>query len=63
MNRLAPLITRSAPPQAAIRARALPRADWTAARLLETAPGLAEDFKLFATAWLGGLVFFGTLLA
>ncbi len=25
--------------------------------------GLADDLKLFATGWLGGLVFFGTFLA
>ena len=25
--------------------------------------GIAEDLRLFLTAWAGGLVFFGTLLA
>ena len=27
------------------------------------APALGEDLRLFLTAWAGGLVFFGTLLA
>jgi hypothetical protein len=58
MNRLSPLITRRVGPMA-------PALPW---------PGLApepardgakayEDLKLFATGWLGGLVFFGTLFA
>ena len=29
----------------------------------ETEPALAADLRLFLTAWAGGLVFFGTLLA
>ena len=29
----------------------------------EEAPALGDDLRLFLTAWAGGLVFFGTLLA
>jgi hypothetical protein len=29
----------------------------------EPASSLADDLKLFATFWLGGVVFFGTFLA
>jgi hypothetical protein len=62
MNRLAPLIARSPEPLRAWAGRAPspPRARASAA-----APAAlwTEDLKLFATAWLGGLVFFGTLIA
>jgi hypothetical protein len=67
MNRLAPLITRyarrPAPARALLLEDALPSADEAVARFLRSAPGWAGDLKLFATAWLGGLIFFGTLLA
>jgi len=67
MNRLAPLITRSQAEPASIRAQTAPvllsASDWSFAPLLRPAPGWADDLKLFATVWLGGLVFFGTLLA
>jgi hypothetical protein len=57
MNRLTPLIVR--------------RAETFAPALQLELPGLTEeqhselmnDLRLFATAWLGGLVFFGTLIA
>jgi hypothetical protein len=63
MNRLAPLITRFPERSAPVRALALPRA-WAESDLLSgTAPAWTQDVKLFATAWLGGLVFFGTLIA
>ncbi len=65
MNRLVPLIAR-APQPAPLRALARPAAtsaDLAAARLLGFAPAWADDFRLFATAWLGGLIFFGTLIA
>lgn len=58
MNRLSPLIERRVGPRAAAsplpapsRFDELPVERW------------AEDLKLFATGWLGGLVFFGTWLA
>jgi hypothetical protein len=58
MNRLSPLITRRAGPLAAARPReeAAPFAGTDAAAWL-------EDLKLFTTGWIGGLVFFGTLLS
>jgi hypothetical protein len=58
MNRLAPLITRRAGPWAA----ALPMAEAEPFAGTDAAAWL-EDLKLFATGWLGGLVFFGTLLS
>ena len=33
------------------------------AEAADAAPALADDLRLFLTAWAGGLVFFGTLLA
>jgi hypothetical protein len=63
MNRLAPLISRVPERAVPVRALAMPRA-WDGLDLLAaSAPGWTQDLKLFATAWLGGLVFFGTLIA
>ncbi len=63
MNRLAPLISRLPERAAPVRALAMPR-DWSAFDLLSAGPTeWLQDAKLFATAWLGGLVFFGTLIA
>ena len=73
MNRLSPLIVRRTGPaptrpdsvrrgssaQASAAALALPRRDPFAGA--QPAKWL-EDLKLFATGWVGGLVFFGTLL-
>ena len=60
MSRLAPLITR----------RAEPRAVAVAMPVVEAEPFTEEqaalwlaDLRLFVTAWLGGVVFFGTLLS
>ncbi|HEY0445454.1 MAG TPA: hypothetical protein VGD19_03275 [Allosphingosinicella sp.] len=57
MNRLSPLIVRrvggSAPP--------LPL-DWSFGTEAQQS-ALLDDIKLFATGWLGGVVFFGTFLA
>lgn len=57
MNRLSPLIVRRAGPQAVAVPRAAPEpfAGTDAAAWL-------DDLRLFATGWIGGLVFFGTLL-
>ena len=57
MNRLAPLVVRSrrSPGRARLAAIGGPSAI--------PAPGLGENLRLFATAWLGGVVFFTTLLA
>jgi hypothetical protein len=64
MRRLAPILVR--PPLrphplratlgggAVARALPLPAGD---------GDGLTRDFRMFVTAWLGGLVFFGTFLA
>jgi len=57
MNRLSPLIVRRTGPWAAavpIEENAPFAGAAPAARL--------EDLKLFATGWIGGLVFFGTLI-
>ena len=56
MNRLTPLIVRRSPPAA----RAIPL-EWSVS--LEQQSQILDDLRLFATGWLGGLVFFGTLLA
>lgn len=57
MSRLSPLIVRRVGPWAAVppyeEAEPFAGAD---------AAGWLEDLKLFATGWLGGLVFFGTLI-
>ncbi len=57
MNRLSPLIVRRVGPMAAtMRAEpALPFAAGAPAAWL-------DDLRLFATGWVGGLIFFGTLL-
>lgn len=57
MSRLAPLIVRRVGPRAAALAEdeGEPFAGTDAARWL-------ADLKLFATGWVGGLVFFGTFL-
>ena len=57
MNRLSPLIERRVGPMAA--AVPLPAPHGFAER--EPAQW-AEDLKLFVTGWVGGLIFFGTLL-
>jgi hypothetical protein len=58
MNRLSPLITRSTGPWAA----ALP---FEEPDVFEGAAPAAwlQDLKLFALGWVGGLVFFGTLIS
>jgi hypothetical protein len=70
MNRLSPLIVR----RAGARAAALPL-EWGQSLFAVSGPDLAEavgkvtapswleDLKLFATGWIGGLVFFGTLIS
>ncbi|MBV9883647.1 MAG: hypothetical protein JO276_11615 [Sphingomonadaceae bacterium] len=58
MNRLSPLITRRTGPWAA----ALPFDDAASFAGATPAAWLA-DLKLFAFGWLGGLVFFGTLIS
>ena len=62
MNRLAPLISRPPEPVRAWAGRAPspPRAPRAAVNV--PAPW-TDDLRLFATAWLGGVVFFGTLIA
>lgn len=57
MNRLSPLIVRRYGPHAA--ALPLPRPEPFAGA---DAAAWLEDLKLFATGWIGGLIFFGTLL-
>ena len=55
MHRLSPLIVRQ------VRNPGRPFADWPG--LVEAPKSkLSDDVQLFLTAWLGGLVFFGTFL-
>ena len=61
MNRLAPLIVRHYVPAHARPAPA-PALPTLSAEIADSDDPLA-DLKLFATGWLGGLVFFGTFLA
>ena len=58
MSRLAPLITRRSGP----RAVELPAREIDVFTGEEAAQWLA-DLRMFVTAWLGGVVFFGTLLS
>ena len=60
MSRLAPLITRRAGPRAVTIAMPARRAEPITE---EQAAEWLADLRLFATAWLGGVVFFGTLLS
>jgi hypothetical protein len=60
MSRLTPLITRRAGPRAV--AIAMPVAETQPFTEEQAALWLA-DLRLFVTAWLGGVVFFGTLLS
>jgi hypothetical protein len=66
MNRLSPLITRRTGPWAAEWGQSLfavsePNLPEAVGKV--TVPSWLEDLKLFATGWIGGLVFFGTLLS
>lgn len=57
MNRLSPLIVRRTGSFA-------PVIEWPEPVLpMEQASRLFDDIRLFALGWMGGLVFFGTLLA
>ena len=60
MSRLAPLITRRPGPRAVAVAMPVSRAEpLTEAQAAEW----LADLRLFVTAWLGGVVFFGTMLS
>ena len=60
MSRLSPLITRRAGRRAMAMAMPARRAEpFTEAQ----AAAWLADLRLFVTAWLGGVVFFGTLLS
>jgi hypothetical protein len=66
MNRLAPLISRSPDLAAPPRRAWAPRGAYAGPMPVSWAqpmPAWTNDLKLFATVWVGGLVFFGTLLA
>ena len=56
MNRLAPLIARAP-------ARSGPAHFAAIGGVVETVIASNEDIRLFVTAFVGGLIFFGTLLA
>lgn len=57
MNRLSPLIVRRVGPMVA----AVPLFEARSLAGAEPARWL-DDLKLFATGWIGGLIFFGTLI-
>lgn len=61
MNRLSPLIVRR-PREAVAIAATMPREVYPTP-FEEVSAAIPEDVKAFATAFLGGLVFFGTLVA
>jgi hypothetical protein len=56
VNRLSPLIVRRPGPRAAVLTVYPPR-PFDGAQVA----GWLDDLRLFATGWVGGLVFFGTL--
>jgi hypothetical protein len=56
MNRLSPLIVRSSAARHPMRA-------WAVETVPEANPKWLTDLRFFATGWIGGLIFFGTLLA
>jgi hypothetical protein len=56
MNRLAPLIARAPVRSGPARFAAIDAA-------VETVTASSEDLRLFLTAFVGGLIFFGTLFA
>lgn len=58
MNRLSPLIVRRVGPWAV----ALPLDQDASFRDMPVAAWL-DDLRLFATGWIGGLIFFGTFLS
>ena len=60
MSRLAPLITRNPGPRAV--AAAMPARQAEPLTEAQATQWLA-DLRLFVTAWLGGVVFFGTMLS
>jgi hypothetical protein len=60
MSRLVPLIARRPGPRAVAVAMPVREAEMGSAA--QAAEWLA-DLRLFVTAWLGGVVFFGTLLS
>lgn len=58
MSRLSPLIVRRVGKHAVAAPLALPQpVD------LDRAAAWLDDLRLFATGWIGGLIFFGTLLS
>ena len=58
MNRLSPLIVRRVGPMALAAPVSAPEPFFG-----DSGPAAwLEDLKLFATAWVGGLIFFGTFL-
>ncbi len=64
MNRALPRYIRYSRRPHPIRALAAPLGlDEDAPVVLDAEPDWLKDLRLFATGWLAGLVFFGTLLA
>jgi len=61
MSRLSPLIVRRVGPRAAILQRDENQPFPLAFPLAEASRWL-DDLRLFATGWVGGLIFFGTLI-
>jgi hypothetical protein len=69
MNRLSPLIVRRYPapvvhdPAPVVHAASYAYLDDDSGELPDWIDRLIEDVKMFAVAWVGGVVFFGTLLS
>lgn len=61
MNRLSPLITRRAGWGQSLFALSEPNLAAAVGKV--TVPSRLDDLKLFATGWIGGLIFFGTLIS
>jgi hypothetical protein len=63
MSRLAPLIVRRPPPvRAAAFAAPAPAPTPRSGALSAPSAAWLDDLRLFATGWIGGLIFFGILL-
>jgi hypothetical protein len=63
MNRLAPLVRRADPRPGPARLSAMGAFPAGSGIAPDAAASLADDLRLFAAGWAGGLVFFGTMLA
>lgn len=63
MNRLAPLVRRADPRPGPACLAAMGVAPRELGIEPDAGTSLADDVRLFASVWAGGLIFFGTMLA